>query len=364
MGRKKSYLSEDLYLSYLNNNNLIPPLVGKTVAITGTTTGIGFALARTAIHKNAALVLLLNRESERSAKSEQDLRKFISTQADKTTVIRSVDCDLMSLSSVKSAAGVVREAVKPCNGLDVLCLNAGIMAYDDLRTTDGFDVQMQTNMLSHFLLTSLVYPSLQDAADKRGEARIVSLTSSGREGFNKKLEEKYFTKCAEGTLGGNGASAFSQAVLGKEGPWMRYSQSKLANAAFAMALHHKLQAIDSKIKSLACEPGFSATSLQDTKHMINAMNIASKQSASDGSLNPAMACFSHSADSGDLFAPAGGTTGKPIKVVAKGIRQKTGWFGSTDKGTCDRKNQELVWKCCEKALGLKFTLEPTPHDDA
>jgi len=47
------------------------------------------------------------------------------------------------------------------------------MAFDDDRTGDGFDVQMQTNQLSHFLLTSLVYSSIKEAAEKRGEARIV-----------------------------------------------------------------------------------------------------------------------------------------------------------------------------------------------
>ncbi|KAL3785165.1 hypothetical protein HJC23_013831 [Cyclotella cryptica] len=355
-------LSEDLYLSYLNNDDLLPPLTGKTVAITGTTSGLGFALARTAIVKRASLVLLLNRTSDRSATSEEKLRESYlhdeeedaeTTTTTTRTVLRSIDCDLQSFDSVKSAAEAVTEAVRPYHGLDVLCLNAGIMACDDIRTKDGFDVQMQTNMLSHFLLASLLYPSVREAAEQRGEARIVSHSSSARE-MVKKLEEKYFTQCHGGSLGGNNASFLSQFLLGKEGPWVRYSQSKLANAAFAMALHHKLQAIESKIKSVACEPGYSVTSLQDTKHFVSVMNLFPKQSASDGSLNAAMSCFGPDTDSGDLFAPANVATGKPIKVVSKGIRQKTGWIGGTDKGTCDAENQKLVWDACEKALGIKF----------
>ncbi|KAL7516172.1 hypothetical protein ACHAWX_001214 [Stephanocyclus meneghinianus] len=346
-------LSEDLYLSYLNNDDLLPLLAGKTVVITGTTTGLGFALARTAIVKRASLVLLLNRTSERSAASERELRKYVYEGGEATTVIRSINCDLTSFNSVKNASTAVNDAVKPYHGLDVLCLNAGIMACDDIRTADGFDVQMQTNMLSHFLLAASVYPSVKQAAEHRGEARIVSHSSSAREAV-KTLEEKYFTQCPEGSLGGSEASFISQIMFGKGGPWVRYSHSKLANAAFAMALHHKLQAIRSKIKSLACEPGYSVTSLQNTKHFTGAMNWAPKQSASDGSLNAAMACFSLDAESGDFYAPAKIATGKPTKVVVGGVRQKTGWIGGTDRGTCDPDNQKLVWDACEKALGIKF----------
>ena len=62
-----------------------------------------------------------------------------------------VECDLQSFESVRKAA---KEVVKLCHkGLDALCNNAGVMALKDIATSDGFDVQMQTNHLSHFLLT-------------------------------------------------------------------------------------------------------------------------------------------------------------------------------------------------------------------
>ena len=61
-------------------------------------------------------------------------------------------------------------------GLDVLVNNAGVMMQPDHRTTDCFDVQMQTNHLSHFLLTKMLMPSLEMAAFSRGEARVVQHT--------------------------------------------------------------------------------------------------------------------------------------------------------------------------------------------
>ncbi|KAL9186210.1 hypothetical protein ACHAXT_005448 [Thalassiosira profunda] len=347
--------SEELYDSYLADEALLPSLAGKAVAITGTTSGLGFALARCAVVKGASLVLLLNRSSERATKSEADLKGYLKDGAG--TVVKTIDCDLMKLESVRKAAEKVNEAVKS-GGLHVLCLNAGIMAFDDDRTGDGFEVQMQTNMLSHFLLTSLVYPSVKKAAEKDGEARIVSHSSSARE-MVKGLEAKYFEKSDANTLGGQSAWFISQ-MFGKEGPWKRYGQTKLANSAFAMALHVKLKESGSKVKSLACEPGFSVTELQNTKGMAGVMGtlmkVTPKQSAADGSLNACMACFSPKAESGDLYAPKKGLTGKPVKTVAGGVRQKTGWIGATDKTTCDPTQQKLVWEACEKALGIEFVV--------
>ena len=54
------------------------------------------------------------------------------------------------------------------------------MALPDAATADGYDVQLQTNHLSHFLLARLAFPLLQRAADLRGEARIVQHSSGAR----------------------------------------------------------------------------------------------------------------------------------------------------------------------------------------
>ena len=55
----------------------------------------------------------------------------------------------MSFASVRAAAKTVLAATPE---LDVLANNAGVMALQDKATTDGYDLQMQTNHLSHFLL--------------------------------------------------------------------------------------------------------------------------------------------------------------------------------------------------------------------
>ena len=60
----------------------------------------------------------------------------------------------MSFKSVRDAAEQLKSELGS-SGLDVLCNNAGIMGFGDKATEDGCDVQMQTNHLSHFLLTCL-----------------------------------------------------------------------------------------------------------------------------------------------------------------------------------------------------------------
>lgn len=195
-----SDLSEDLFDSYVEGD-YFPSLRGKVIAITGTTTGLGFHLARIAIAKEAASLLLLNRTSERADKAEQDLKKLIK-DANKTE-IKKVHCDLMSLDSVRQAAEEVNQVASKHGGLDCLCCNAGIMAMPDKRTQDGYEIQMQTNQLSHFLLTQQVFPSLEKAAASRGEARVVFQSSAARNNPSRDLEEAYFLKCDEGTLGGD-----------------------------------------------------------------------------------------------------------------------------------------------------------------
>jgi len=90
-----------------------------------------------------------------------------------------VPVDLMSFDSLR-AAGKKLRADFSANGIDVLCNNAGVMAVKDEATVDGCDVQMQTNHLSHFLLTAEVWPLLERAAEKNGEARVVNHSSDAR----------------------------------------------------------------------------------------------------------------------------------------------------------------------------------------
>lgn len=223
----------------------------------------GYHFATVAVRKNVSLLLLLNRSSARAQTAEENLRALIKETGSETKV-QTVPCDLMNFASVRQAADDVIHAVGSYGGLDVLCNNAGIAFNPDLRTADGFDVQMQTNHLSHFLLAKLLLGVLNDAASIRGQARIVQHSSLARNDGDD-LEAKYFEKSDPQTLGGDVTREC----------FTRYHMTKLANAVstlheltarntvlqvFTMALKKELDARGMEnIKSVVCEPGIAAT---------------------------------------------------------------------------------------------------------
>ncbi|EED13284.1 short-chain dehydrogenase, putative [Talaromyces stipitatus ATCC 10500] len=65
--------------------------------------------------------------------------------------------------------------------------NAGIMGVPFSLTKDGYEVQVQTNYLSHWLFTYHLLPLLETTAlPEPGAARIVNVTSDGHERFTLK----------------------------------------------------------------------------------------------------------------------------------------------------------------------------------
>mmetsp|Transcript_6739 Transcript_6739/g.16908 ORF Transcript_6739/g.16908 Transcript_6739/m.16908 type:complete len:368 (+) Transcript_6739:310-1413(+) len=228
----------------------LPAATNKVVVITGTTSGTGFVAARTAGELGAEVVLL-NRPSDRATKALDGLRAAVPS-----ATFVPIDCDLQNFDSVKVAATKIKEKYNE-TGIYCVCWNAGIMATPDKATTDGYDTQMQTNHLSHFLLTAELFPLIEKYATSNGDARIVSHSSGARHMTpDNCLERKYFEKNG-GNLGGDEMTGgFSG------GPFLRYFQSKLANAVFTQALHQKLLAKGStNVKSVCADPGMSATSL-------------------------------------------------------------------------------------------------------
>ena len=187
-------------------------MTNKVVAITGTTSGTGFICARE-LAKKGATVILLNRKSERFQSALQQLKKSV-PEAN----FDAIDCDLQNLENVRESIDSIKSKY---DVIDVLVNNAGVMALKDQATIDDYDIQMQTNVISHFLITKELYPLLK----KSQEARIVNHSSMARLGGPLMME--YFEKNG-GNLGGDGAEEES---AGFQGPrWERYHQTKLANA--------------------------------------------------------------------------------------------------------------------------------------
>ena len=133
---------------------------------------------------------MLNRPSQRVTKALEGYAKEKEVTGSSSQIVR-IDCDLASFDSVRDGARLLQEKVNEMNlnGIDFLVNNAGVAYNANTMTEDGFDIQMQVNYLSHFLLTKLLFPLLTKAATKNGEARIVHHSSSAR--YITSFEEKY-----------------------------------------------------------------------------------------------------------------------------------------------------------------------------
>ena len=177
----------------------LPPLNGKVIVITGCTSGTGFVAAQCAARKGADTILMLNRASERATVAEQIVKEQVPNFSSSRTTVKTIPCDLQDMSSVKKAIRLIKSKY---DKIDVLCNNAGVMALEDVATKDGYDIQMQTNHLSHFLLTKELLPLIQKSSD----GRIVNHSSMARQGGA--LRADYFGKNG-GNLGGNDGSFFS-----------------------------------------------------------------------------------------------------------------------------------------------------------
>ena len=337
-----------LFLSkYSRFERTLPDVSGKVFAITGTTSGTGFVAAKT-VAQHGGEVILLNRPSTRSVASLEKLQTEVPTGK-----FVAIDCDLMDMSSVRKAA---QEIKSKYTKLYCLSNNAGIMATPDEITKDGFDKQMQTNHLSHFLLTRELLPLLKASVKDCGDARVVQHSSIARDGTKDNLlKEEYLSKqLKDGQLGGDDEDA--GAVF--TGPkWERYCQTKLANSVFCQALHKKLSESKDEttkgIRSLCAHPGVSQTNLGDHLDKGKSLFIKSflwvwfnlfNQSVEDGSMGLIKCMMEPSAQSGVLYGPSGvGLYGWAVALPTKDHEK-------------DPMAQELLWDKSEEAIGAKFKL--------
>lgn len=301
-------------------------MTGKVVAITGTTSGTGYVCARE-LAKKGATVLLLNRKSERAENSLQQLQQEVPEGK-----FEMVECDLQDFESTRNAANTIKSNHEV---LDVLVNNAGVMALKDQATKDGYDVQMQTNAISHFLLTKELFPLMKNSK----EARVINHSSMARLG--PPLEEKYFGKNG-GNLGGDGNEEENQSFGGPR--WARYHQTKLANCAFTYGLKNKLEEANvTNVLSLLAHPGFAATSLQDTTAADGGMNkteegMSRAQSAEDGATGIIRAAMDPEAKSGNFYGPTAGWSGYPDILEPEELLY-------------DDSNVKINWEGCENAVG-------------
>jgi NAD(P)-dependent dehydrogenase (short-subunit alcohol dehydrogenase family) len=210
----------------------IPPLDGKVILVTGGSAGLGKqAIAYLAQH-NPAQVWLAVPDMEEAEAACTDICEQ-APQAD----LRILPLDLASLDAVKQAAATF---LVRADRLDILMLNAGVMAVPPGLTEDGFEKQFGINHMGHALLTKLLLPLLTKTASA-GDVRVIVVTSYSH------------WNAPEGGIDFDTLRTPAEHLTGSQ----RYAQSKLANILFA----RHLASLYPSLTVAAVHPGAADTNL-------------------------------------------------------------------------------------------------------
>lgn len=202
-------------------------LTGKRAIVTGASGGLGAETAR-ALASQGCAVTLAARDVDKAATVVDSIRCNHPGAA--------VEIGELELARSDSVRRFVQRWTADHEALQILILNAGVMACPLTRTVEGFELHFATNHLGHFQLTRDLIGVLQAGAP----ARVISVSS--------------------------GAHVLSPVVFDdihyerrEYDPWTAYAQSKTANVLFAIELERRYR--DIGIRAFAVHPGMIATDL-------------------------------------------------------------------------------------------------------
>lgn len=220
-----------------------PSLKGKVLLVTGGNGGLGReSIYQLALYGPDRIYLTARSRAKGEAAIQEIDQRLGKESAAHFPEIVYLELDLGDLKSVRDAATTVLASE---SRLDILMLNAGIMATPQSKSKSGHEIQLCTNHIGHFLLTKLLLPLMERTAsqDENTDVRIVAISSEAHNiapaNFLDMIEE-HDQLC--------GAS-----------PYVAYGVSKSANIIFASELARRYG--DKGITSVSLHPGIIHTDL-------------------------------------------------------------------------------------------------------
>lgn len=207
-------------------------LAGKTMVVTGATSGIGFAALR-ALAERGAFVIGVGRTEARIAEAQAAV-----LSQNPAAQVSFCLADLSSQRQVRALAEELRARIPAAAGgvLDVLVNNAGAVANWYTATEDGYELQFAVNHLAPFLLTHELLPQLKAAA----AGRVVTVSSASHR---------------------HARIHWDDVMLRRNYNTLRaYQQSKLANVLFSYELNRRLGPA-ARLRAYAADPGLVNTEI-------------------------------------------------------------------------------------------------------
>jgi len=205
-------------------------LTGKTIILTGATSGIGFATAKK-FASYGAYVLGVGRSETRNHEAQQAI-----ISETPSANVKYLLADLASQSQVKKLAEEIKTLLKTqeISTLDVLVNNAGIYSEKKQTTVDGIEKTFAVNHLATFLLSHVLMPLLQAS----NQGKIITVSS-----YAHRITPMAISRLAN--------------------PWpyiglLAYKRSKLCNILFSYEFNRRY---GKKVTAVALDPGLVDTSI-------------------------------------------------------------------------------------------------------
>lgn len=199
-------------------------LNGMTALLTGCNSGIGFETMRVLAKRGVHVI--------GAARTRQKAEQACASVGGKTTPL------LIELTEFDTIGAATDKVIALGVPIDMLILNAGIMALPELELVNGIERQFVVNHLGHFLLAD----RLRDQVVAAEQGRVVVVSSSA-----------HVWAPADGIQFDNltGAKGYD--------PFEAYGQSKLANGLFSRELARRL--VGTRATSNSLHPGVIRTNL-------------------------------------------------------------------------------------------------------
>lgn len=168
---------------------------GKTIVITGPTSGIGFATACDLSHRGARIVMVA-----RNMKKADDARQRITAWTGNDD-IAVYPADMGDVHQVRQVA----EDILKNESTDVLINNAGALYTTRQVTSSGLERTFATDLLGPFVLTEMLIPGLASSDDPR----IINVSSGGMYTQGIHVDDLHYLKEAY-----DGSKAYARAKRG------------------------------------------------------------------------------------------------------------------------------------------------------
>lgn len=171
-------------------------LEGKTVVLTGSTSGVGYEAAL-CLAKAGAKIVSMVRNEEKIQRLNQELKEINGQEHDYFLA------DFSLLEEVRSVSKVILEKYQH---IDILINNVGVHMTTRKLTPDGHEMAFGVNHLASFLITSLFLRKMV----KNAQSRILQINSEGHRFASVRMDDLTWSKRRYKGIKGYGASKTAQ----------------------------------------------------------------------------------------------------------------------------------------------------------